>query len=326
MSSNKTVFILLSFVLLLSSCTELDQLPPIPRTEDWKSNLSGYNVYAGNWSDLEPTEDYQLYELGSSLYTNHAEKQRLIKLPEGTEMIYNGNGLPEFPNGSIIVKTFYYYVDKRDPSLGKRVIETRLLVKRENLWNMATYVWNEEQNEATLNLKGIDTQVDWIDDEGIKHSISYNVPSEKECIACHQKDELATPIGPSYRNLNFEVLRNGTPINQLENFKSIGLMNNFNIKEVSQLPDFHDETLSLETRTRAYLDMNCAHCHQPGAWQKSSAKRFDFRYETSLENTSIPDAIWDITQVLESGEMPFLGVSFIDQAGVEMIIEYLNGL
>ena len=110
-------------------------------TNQFQQNLSTYNIYHGNPEDLTPTADYHLFKLGSSLYVNQAEKQRLIKLPAGTQMTKNGNGLPNFPDGTILVKTFYYYVDERDPALGKQLIETRLLEKQAGVWNAATYVW-----------------------------------------------------------------------------------------------------------------------------------------------------------------------------------------
>ena len=94
--------------------------------------LSGYNLYEGNLMNLTPAKGAELYELTSHLFVDYAEKQRLIKLPAGTKMTFKGNGLPDFPDGTILVKTFYWYKDKKNPSIGRNIIETRLLIKNKS--------------------------------------------------------------------------------------------------------------------------------------------------------------------------------------------------
>ena len=92
--------------------------------------LSQMGVFSGNLSDLNPADGVQLYEINSTLFTDYAHKQRLIRLPQGQKMQYNGNDLlPSFPDNTLISKTFYYNIDERDPSLGKKIIETRILLK-----------------------------------------------------------------------------------------------------------------------------------------------------------------------------------------------------
>ncbi|MCP2937417.1 hypothetical protein NK983_32460, partial [Salmonella enterica subsp. enterica serovar Typhimurium] len=82
--------------------------------------------------------------------SDYAEKQRLIKIPVGTKINALDDGLPNFPDGSIIVKTFYYYNNKKDTARGKRIMETRLLIKHVGKWNAATYIWNQDQTDAKL--------------------------------------------------------------------------------------------------------------------------------------------------------------------------------
>ena len=121
-------------ILFLKSCRkEDDEMIPIPMTVEFEQNLSAYNIYQGAPKDLIPSADFHLLELNASLFSNYAKKQRLVKLPAGTTMVMDGNGVPIFPEGSILIKTFYYYKDERDTSLGKKVIETRILIKGEGL-------------------------------------------------------------------------------------------------------------------------------------------------------------------------------------------------
>ena len=110
--------------------------------------ISAYNIFTGDPVALTPGNGFQLYELATGLFTDYAEKQRLIKLPAGTAITAIHDGLPQFPDGTILVKTFYYFNDKRNAAAGKRLIETRLLIKNNGLWTAGAYVWNNEQTDA----------------------------------------------------------------------------------------------------------------------------------------------------------------------------------
>lgn len=74
------------------------------------------------------------------------------------------------------------------------------------------------------------------------------------------------------------------------------------------------------------MDMNCGHCHNPSAWSKSERTGFDFRFETAIGNTQILDQKNRVIETLEDGEMPYLGVTVIDEDGLDLILQYINGL
>jgi hypothetical protein len=142
----------------------------IPRTYDTTADLllpklSDYNIFTGDPVALTPGNGFQLYELATGLFTDYAEKQQLIKVPSGQTITAVNDGLPQFPDSTILVKTFYYFNDKRNVSKGKRLIETRLLIKNNGQWMAGTYVWNKEQTEAALVTGGQKTTVSWIDEK-----------------------------------------------------------------------------------------------------------------------------------------------------------------
>lgn len=287
--------------------------------------LSEYNIYQGNSSDLIPNEDYNLYELNSELFTDYAEKQRLIKLPLGSKMAAINNGVLDFPEGTIIVKTFYYFKDKRNPTFGKKLVETRILELKNGKWIAGTYMWNDEQTEGILINSGLDKTVNWINENGIGKVISYHIPSNLECRTCHNKNnEEIIPIGPKTRNLNFEVMRNNIMQNQLTHLINEGVLMSLDSNSFISMPNFTNQSESISERGRAYLDINCAHCHNDNGVASRVKYRMDF--ETDLENSKIREGKNRIKNRMVSGRMPKIGTTVIDEEGLLLITEYLKTL
>ena len=233
---------------------------------------------------------------------------------------------PEFPEGTIIVKTFYYYLDNRNPDLGTNIIETRLLIKKEGQWNVATYVWNDAQTDAVLENNGANKYVEWVDANGNIKSVTYEVPTKQECTICHQIANEIEPIGPKLRNMNVEVIRDNEIVNQLTYFQSMGLLENFDHNLIGKIPDYFDTTMPLEDRGRAYLEMNCAHCHNPSGLPKAASIGFDFRYATPFSQTGILEYNTKIDRVIKDVYMPWIGTTILDEEGYTVVSEYLNSL
>jgi len=297
----------------------------IPRGEDFPSSLSAHGLFRAPPSALQPADGVLLYELSSELFTDYAHKQRLMKLPEGGSIATDGDRLT-YPEGTVLAKTFYYLADTRDPEAGRRIIETRLLVKTGGQWNVATYLWNAEQTDATLLLDGTTTDVSWIDARGQARGSAYAVPHEGECVTCHQSGGETAYIGPSLRNLNRAVVRSGAPVEQLTHLASTGILDAIDPATAPTLPDYRDRTLPLDARARAYLAVNCAHCHQPEAWDVATERDVDFRYGTPLGETGIARKKDDLIRVLENGKMPYLGTTLVDEVGIGLVIDYVRGL
>lgn len=321
------------FTLVVIACKKEDYNSQVtieqfnfPQTVTFEDSLSSYQVFSGTPADLIPSADFKLLELSSILFTDYSHKQRLVKIPSGTQMTRLSGGTIDFPDGTILTKTFFYYNDERDTTLGKRIIETRLEIKESGLWNVATYVWNKDQTNAYLKTDGITTPVSWIDEDGLSHSTNYQVPTGNECMACHQSNSKVAPIGPSLLNLNRDVERNGGTLNQLTYLQNEGLLNSFPVHEIGQMVDYNDASASLEDRGRAYLTMNCAHCHNPGGWQKANEREFDFRYEIPFSQTAISYEEEKIKRALDDREMPFIGTTMLDEEGVNLVKQYLDNL
>lgn len=310
-----TVATLLIAVTAATSAIAPDQPALLPR-------LSGYHIYAGDPATLTPDNGFQPYELATGLFTDYAEKQRLIKVPTGTTITVLNDGLPQFPEGTLLVKTFYYFHDKSNPAAGKRLIETRLLIKNNGRWLAGTYVWNAAQTDAILATSGSTTPVNWIDEQGHQQKITYRIPGTRDCAACHNANNVLQPVGIQVRNLNRTVLRNKEAINQLTYLHQAGVMEKVNPQSFAALPNWQKEQYSVQDRVRAYLEVNCAHCHREVGSCARSAVRFS--WELPMAATGITAKRTRILRLMANGRMPRLGTTVIDTAALALLKQYFQ--
>lgn len=227
--------------------------------------LSQYHFFKGSLKDLIPNEKVLPYDLITSLFTDYAHKSRFVWMPEGAAATYSKDEVMEFPVGTVLIKNFYYPHDFRDESKGKRILETRLLVKREDKWDALDYVWNNEQTDAALNIVGDSKKVDFINPEGVTRHIDYSIPNKNQCKNCHNLNNVQMPIGPKVRYLNKDYKYTDGVRNQLEKWTEIGYLKGYEKEEnlTNKIADVFDEkTGSLEERAKSYLEVNCAHCHR----------------------------------------------------------------
>ena len=119
--------------------------------ESFPEKLSEFEFFLDDSAQL-PNDKVIPYELISTLFSDYSYKQRWVYVPGNKKAKYVENWVFDFPTGSALIKTFYYPVDERAPELGKQLLETRLLLRKESGWEAVSYAWNEEQNEAYKKL------------------------------------------------------------------------------------------------------------------------------------------------------------------------------
>ena len=192
----------------------------------------------------------------------------------------------DFPVGTVIAKTFYYTTPAgAAPGTGTRVLkptsasyqsgdvgldttrvrlmETRLLVRRAAGWEALPYVWNADQTEATLQRTGAEIPLDFDDGGKITH-FTYAVPNVNQCAGCHATDRTKRlmPIGLKARHLNRDFPGISGNVNQLARLTRIGYLTGAPTPDTApRAARFDDPTADIDARARAYLDINCAHCH-----------------------------------------------------------------
>lgn len=258
----KIVFVLpvILFIPLLFSFSRKKNTGVKPLTR-----LSEYHLFTGTLNELNPAEDVVPYTLNTPLFTDYAYKLRFVKLPQGEKASYNTEEVLGFPVGTILIKTFYYPLDMRKPEKGRRLMETRLLIHQPEGWQALPYIWNDEQTDAYLDVAGDSKKTTWINEKGKKVTINYSIPNMNQCKGCHERDGNMTPIGPSARQLNGNLEYATGRQNQLEYWNTHNMLDGFtSLQDAPKLAVWNDPaTGTVEDRARAYLDINCGHCHRP---------------------------------------------------------------
>lgn len=291
--------------------------------------LSDFGFFQ-NPAQQVPAANVVPYRLNIPLYSDGAEKLRFIYLPAGSQAMDAGEGLLELPVGAALIKTFAFGAGD-----DRQLIETRVLLRRADGWLALPYKWNDEQTDARLAIAG--ARVDLTTPAG--EDISYRVPNKNQCKECHGVNGQVVPIGPKARNLS---------AGWLEELAAAGKLNAVPTGH-DQLPLWENrETADLTASARGYLDVNCAHCHRPGATASNSG--LDLRWEQddphALGVNKRPVAagrgsgghLFDIvpgdadssimTFRMRSNEagvaMPELGKTTIDQDGADIVTRWIE--
>lgn len=199
-------------------------------SEALPTKLSSFRFFTG----VQPNARVQPYHLTTALFSDYADKDRYIFVPLGKSARFDADGKVVFPVGAAIIKTF---------SFAGRKIETRVLLHRAKGWVALPYVW--QGDDAALKRAGarVDVTV-----RG--QTISYAVPNVNQCKECHAAGDALVPIGPKAANID---------AGQLDLWRNVGLLQG--AVAVKAMPRWDDVRAPLNDRARAYLDVNCGHCH-----------------------------------------------------------------
>ncbi len=328
----RNLAILGAAVATLAVSAGVQALPP-PKVNDTliasdslPKTLGNYGFFLDRGAN-DPAPGVVPYRLNMPLFSDGADKHRFVYVPDGQKIGIGDQGLLQFPVGSALIKTFAFGAGG-----SQRKIETRVLLHRADGWVALPYVWNEEQTEATLALAGkrVPVTTPWGED------ISYRVPNKNQCKECHGLEGAVTPIGPKTRNLSAAWLES-----------YLGTVP----EGADTMPRWEDRAAAdSAAAARAYLDVNCAHCHRPGSTASNSG--LDLRWETDdphaiginkrpvaagrgsggLQFDIVPGdpEASILVYRMRSGEpgvaMPELGKATVDEEGVALVERWIAGL
>ena len=283
----------------------------------------------------QPASGLIPYAINAPFWSDGADKERWMALPDNQQLAVQSDGDWNFPNGTVLMKNF---------RVGARLIETRLFMRHpDGVWGGFSYEWNAEQTAAALveggAVRDIGGGQNWI------------FPSESQCLDCHT-DIAGRALGleTAQLNRNFTYPQTGRTANELTTLNHIALLTPPITDASAQpsLPDPFDASAAIDDRARAYLHTNCAQCHRPGGPTPSD---IDLRYTTALIATNTCNAapqsgdlgIGANARLIAPGSsanslvvnrmnrrdapaMPPLGSNIVDTAGVSLITQWIDGL
>jgi uncharacterized repeat protein (TIGR03806 family) len=226
-------------------------------------SLAVLHLFDGPLARLTPARDVTAYEINSRSFCDYAQSHFVMKVPPGASIHYTPDGPFEFPVGAVLAQTLSYADADRDGE--RRIVETRVLLRRPDKWIALPYVWNDEQTDASLELIGARIEIRRRGADGEVRRQTHNVPNFNDCKRCHRIGDIVTPIAAGVRQLNCPPPKDGAGTGQLaawqEQRRLQGLPPG---NDLPRLACWNDpKTGTVEQRARAWLDANCAHCHNP---------------------------------------------------------------
>jgi uncharacterized repeat protein (TIGR03806 family) len=224
-------------------------------------------------SPSKPGPALVAYSVNAPLWSDGADKERWLALPDGKAIAVGENGNFELPKGAVLIKQF---------RVAGRLVETRFFVRHDDGgYGGYTYVWSADQTDAvlapdaaTVNLGG---------------GKVWKVPSRGECMQCHTA-AADTVLGFRTEQINRDFPTPGPNTgNQIDTLAAAGFFSR-NLGPARNLPSLPNPfgTASVPDRARAYLDGNCSNCHRPGGTGRGS---LDLRYSTPFAAQGLCDAL-----------------------------------
>jgi uncharacterized repeat protein (TIGR03806 family) len=308
-------------------------VPSAPRPPDDFPQLLSATGCVDAKDPAKPAVGVIPYDVNSPLWSDGADKDRWLAIPDGTTITIDAEQDWDLPIGSVAMKTF---------SSGGRRIETRLFMRHDDGgWGGYTYEWNEDGTDAVLlpaaKLRALDDTQTWA------------YPSRNQCIQCHSKAAGGT-LGFETAQLNRDGIYPTTNriSNQLATLDHIGMLAaplEVAPADAPRLADPKSEEL-LEERARSYLHANCAHCHRPmgggqGTMDLRYARSFKDTQTCNVDNSQGP--VDGATKLIVPGapqssilslrlhatsakRMPPVSVSVLDPVGSAVIDEWISSL
>ncbi len=313
--------------------------PQAPVTQ-MPASLSETGLFA-DIATLRATDGVLEYAVNAEAWADGAARRRWLALPGASRMQFAAEGAFGFPVGTALVKHFEITTS---PGVVQR-LETRVLLRHESGWQGYSYRWNAGGDDAVLaGAGGEDFDVTIVEPTGTRQQ-SWHVPARAECASCHTT-AAGHVLGVTAAQLQRSFAYPLRTANQLRTWSHIGLFTTAIGAPASHAArtDPRDVAAPLDDRARAYLDVNCAHCHRPGG---PTPVDLDLRFPVASASmnvlgvavvTGVPagsgvrvsvgvhtaSELWSRIARRDVFGMPPLASSVVDSAGVDLIGAWID--
>lgn len=288
------------------------------------------------------------YSINAEPWADHAVADRWIAIP-GDLSISLDKGKWQYPKDTVLAKTLSMEVSVAGQN-GRRKLETQILHFDGLEWKPYTYEWNDKQTDASLvSAAGLDRTMltPDTDSPGGMRSQTWRLASRAECLRCHNIWS-GPPLAFHSPQLNRKSDNPANSVSQLEAFAAMGLFDSsVPIEREVKLADPGDSAASVTDRARAYLQVNCAHCHRMHAGGAVlSIMHHDLPLDKmkmvgvrptqgtfGIHSAQVVAASDPYRSVLYyrisksgGGRMPYIGSTEVDRAGSELIFDWIRQL
>ena len=280
-----------------------------------------------------PAPQLRPYTVNVELWSDGANKERFLSLPEGSTIVVDDDGDFEFPIGTVIMKHF---------RSNSQLVETRLLMRHtDGSWAGYTYRWDEDEADAVL-----------VGAEGAGSELkgrTWTFPSRAECMVCHTP-QAGFVLGPEVLQLNSfdggDTGDTGGSPSQLAEWEADGLFSApLDAKFLGDewvLPKLSDTDVAAADRAHAYLHANCSICHRPGG--SDPDLRFQMGDEEYCRVPAAAGEVFGATVLVEPGapkdsvvyarirtvdlayRMPPLATVLIDSEGAAVVRDWIEDM
>jgi putative heme-binding domain-containing protein len=252
------------------------------RNADFPTKLSQTGLFA-SVKDHAPAPGVVPFTIAARQWQDGATTEHWVAFPGTSAATLYPHGKPipgnvdwhgfrmHFPKDAVLLRTI-----SLDTTAGPRRVETQLLHFDGVDWHGYTFAWRDDQSDADLvpadGAEKLLSVRDSVSPAGKREHV-WQFPSRTQCLACHSAwSEYALAFNAE--QLNRPDADGG---NQLVALSEAGLIRRagddgkpqspFDDKSAAKerkLCDPNDTSRPLEERARAYLHINCGHCHRDG--------------------------------------------------------------
>jgi uncharacterized repeat protein (TIGR03806 family) len=254
------------------------------------------------------------YSVNAPFWSDGLHKERFLAPPAGETIGFTRSHGWNFPDKTVLVKSFALEEKEGDPA-SRKWVETRFLTKQSGEWYGYSYVWNDAGTDATLlGAKGLDREFAVKTATGERKQ-TWHYPSRAECMVCHSRAQNFV-LGLCEVQMNKDhVYPNGRTDNQLRVLEHLGMLSvdwhaevRGGIKDdantpqsgqrgpkagplLHQPPDAlkrlvnpYDAKQPLDARARSWLHANCSSCHVEAGGGNA---RMELEFVTALDKTRL---------------------------------------
>ncbi|GAB4157243.1 MAG: PQQ-dependent sugar dehydrogenase [Planctomycetaceae bacterium] len=294
------------------------------------------------------------YSIIAEAWADGTQAERFVALPGTTQLdvhtennaqVGNLRGEWKYPNNSVLMKTIFIELEAGNPN-SRRRIETQVLHRDGDVWRPYNFIWNDDQTDAKLAPDvGMDRTFVIQDAKapGGQRRQTWHHASRTECLLCHPA-RAGTVHAFKPAQLDKVHDYGSVTANQLGTFDHIGLIKTHPPNKRKRFVNPHDSSAPLEARARAYLHVNCAHCHRRGG---GGTAAMELPYQLPMEKTNLLNArptqgtfkihgaqvlapgdpfrsvLYYRMAKLGRGRMPHFGSNVVDQQGLQLIREWI---